>query len=48
MKKKTTKKEKITEEVVTIDPIKEITDVFGNGDLNILKDKINEIIKRIN
>ncbi len=25
----------------TIDPI---TDLFGNGDLNILRDKINEII----
>lgn len=28
--------------------ISEITESFGNGELNLLKDKINEIIKRIN
>lgn len=28
-------------------PIHPITQEFGNGDLNILRDKINEVISRI-
>lgn len=30
-----------------IPPILPITEHFGNGDLNILRDKINEIIGRV-
>lgn len=30
------------------DQIAELTESFSNGELNILKEKINEIIKRIN
>lgn len=29
-------------------PITELNESFGNGELNVLRDKINEVIKRIN
>ena len=56
MKKKTTKKEEVVEVVEIVEAvevpkeptIKPIVEVLGNGDLNILKDKINEIIAIIN
>lgn len=35
-------------ESITEPSIKLITEVFGNGDLNMLKDKINEIATYIN
>jgi len=33
-------------EAVEVKNILPITDLFGNGELNVLKDKINEIIAR--
>lgn len=53
MPKKTTKTEPKAEIVVEVpsnnptkSSIQPISETFGNGDLNILKDKINEIINR--
>jgi len=41
--------EEVVEEVVEVElVIKPITDTMGNGDLTLLKDKINEIITHIN
>lgn len=46
MKKKDEKKE-VKEEVLEVKTeISPLTQEFGNGDLNVLRDKINEIIKR--
>ncbi len=47
--KKTVKVEKIVEKVEEVKPVKVqvLTQEFGNGDLNTLKDKINEIIKHL-
>lgn len=41
------KKEEIKEEVVEESKVAPIEGEFGNGDLNQIKDKINEIIKAI-
>lgn len=35
------------QEPIIIPKVHTISQEFGNGDLNILKDKINEIIQRI-
>lgn len=45
MKKKEIVEELVTETVVTIAPI---TESFSNGELNVLRDKINELIARTN
>jgi hypothetical protein len=48
MKKKITK-EKVAPEIaqeVVVAPIAPLTQEFSNGDMNTLRDKINEIIQR--
>ena len=47
MPRKNEKKEERKEEVLTVDvTIAPLTQEFGNGDMNVLRDKINEIIAK--
>lgn len=51
MKKKIVNKEiqkEPVEVIVNVPEIQMINETFGNGDMNILRDKINEIISIIN
>jgi len=45
-KKEVKVEENVVEAVEAVKNILPITDLFGNGELNVLKDKINEIIAR--
>lgn len=49
MPKKPTKKEELTFLDEIIEPIKinEISEQFSNGELNILRDKLNEVIRNL-